>query len=374
LKIYTVKKRNIDIIRSLKDRSQRKKQFISSGGVFDKHWRTVNLWVDKVGINNVDLVIEKNNQVTIHLPEVMNFSTHYDTTVLVFTAIRNLVNVVFKPKKAYRLSSVNFEGLKTISTSAALVLTAELSKWEDSIRKRLIPKTDTWDEDIRTQLYALGFFDIFKYKCDDENLNVNKTNLEFVRYIKGKCTEKSKTAELKSSIQNVVGNSINKWTFLDSGLSEAITNVSHHAYPKSMKVYRRDRNWYLTGSFNNKTNVLKIAFYDQGIGIPKSLPASDVWEKVKKAISIVAKEDRFLHKTLLKAAVRKDRTRTYEPGRGQGLYDMLTFIKQRKEGHLSIISLKGLYKYTMLDGVESEKSVSFRNELKGTLIIWSVTL
>ena len=119
---------------------------------------------------------------------------------------------------------------------------------------------------------------------------------------------------------------------------------------------------------------MKIAFYDQGIGIPRSLRASEVWEKVNLFLSKVAKEDRYLHKTMLSAAVRKDRSTTEESDRGKGLYDMLNFIKQRGEGYLSIISLKGLYKYTMLDSVESEKTVSFKNELRGTLIMWSVTL
>lgn len=38
------------------------------------------------------------------------------------------------------------------------------------------------------------------------------------------------------------------------------------------------------------------------------------------------------------------RTRTGDSDRGKGLLDLMEFIRQRGEGYLSIISLKGLFK------------------------------
>lgn len=52
---------------------------------------------------------------------------------------------------------------------------------------------------------------------------------------------------------------------------------------------------------------------------------------------------------LLKAAVEIKRSSTGEEDRGKGLQDLLEFIKQRGEGYLSIMSGKGLYKYSQHD-------------------------
>ncbi|MGC6744878.1 hypothetical protein ACP0HM_10080 [Escherichia coli] len=52
---------------------------------------------------------------------------------------------------------------------------------------------------------------------------------------------------------------------------------------------------------------------------------------------------------MLKAAVEIKRSSTGEEDRGKGLQDLLEFIKQRGEGYLSIMSGKGLYKYSQHD-------------------------
>lgn len=161
---------------------------------------------------------------------------------------------------------------------------------------------------------------------------------------------------------------------MHSGLTEAITNVSHHAYPDSEGYSTEDKNWYLTGSYNNETKELKIVFYDQGIGIPKSLPASEVWEKVLSVLSRLPVVERKRDEVLLKAAVELERTSTKESDRGKGLQDLLEFIRQRKNGYLSILSLKGLFKYSMSDGKEEIKTEHFDKPVSGTLIIWSAEL
>jgi hypothetical protein len=336
-------------------------------------WRATNEWIDNEVLNGLNVTFIKKKRVIINLPDKMNFAGFYEQTVLYLIAIRKLVYRDNAPKKAYKLASVNFDNLKSISTSAALVLTAELSRWDDTISKNLIPNISNWDPSIVKQLNELGFFDLFRTPPGLSSIS-GSNGLSLVKYIKGQCTDKNKPKELKKSIQELVGDNISKWTFLHSGLTEAITNVSHHAYPKSLKMSSDDKNWYLTGSFDASSKELKIAFYDQGIGIPRSLPASEVWEKVLSFLSPLPKMEKKLHATLLKAAVQIDRTSTEDTDRGKGLPDLLEFIKQRKNGYLSILSLKGLYKYTISNGKERIKTFPFENELPGTLIIWSVNL
>jgi len=136
----------------------------------------------------------------------------------------------------------------------------------------------------------------------------------------------------------------------------------------------KDRNWYLTGAFNDKTRELKIVFCDQGIGVPASLPSSKIWEKVLDSISTLPSVNRHKHATLLKAAMEVSRTSTDESDRGKGLPDMKEFIRQRGAGYLALMSGYGLYKLTVDQRRETHKTDTLAYPVEGTLIIWKVQL
>lgn len=334
-------------------------------------------WFKTLRKRGVDFNLNKKGHIILYLPEIMNLNENYNSTILTLSVIRKFSEKNKTIKQKYRLKSVNFDNLKSISTSAALVLTAELSKWDDAIRQRLRPATEKWDSVIYEKFYDIGFFDLFKNNektKPKKNKKQIHSDVKVVKYIKGKCGDSKKTRILKEELYKIVGKDIEKWHFLRSGLDEAITNVTHHAYPDLQGFHELDKNWYLTGSYNEKSGELKIVFYDQGVGIPKSLPASDIWEKILVFLTKFSMLKNRADEVLLKAAVELDRTSTGQSDRGKGLQDLLEFIRHRKNGYLSILSLKGLFKYSMVDGIEYKKSEHFDYPICGTLIIWSVNL
>ena len=344
-------------------------------------WQAKNKWIDKWKDIQLNIESPKKRHLTLVLPEKMNFFEDYDSTVLHISAIRELAGSKKSSSNAYKLGSVNFDSLRKISTSAALVLTAELSKWDDVIRQKLRPKVDNWDSDILKQFTDLGFFDLFQYPPSKmvQNTSTKPTSINLVKYIKGKCRDSEKARLLKQQIMDVIGSDeqISKWTFLHSGLTEAITNVSHHAYPMGNGFSEEEKNWYLTGSYDEDSRELKIVFYDQGIGIPKSLPLSKtIWEKILQYLSKsnIGLAERKRDEVLLGAAMQLNRTSTDQPDRGKGLQDLLEFIRQRKDGDLSILSLKGLYKFSIMNGEETVKTERFQHPINGTLIIWNAIL
>jgi len=366
----------MDISLGLKLR-RRKKNSSKKNRPFHGHsWELVKKWIDEQWRNGLKVEIIKKKSLKLILPSVMNFSSEYDKTIQHITAIRKLVETKISLSPTYKLGFVDFSELKNISTSAALVLTAELSKWDDAVRQRLTPKINTWDKSILKKFHDLGFFELFNkskgLKIDTSN--ITDKDVKFVRYLKGKCGDIQKTLELKEEIIKVVGEKVSKWVILQGGLSEAITNVSQHAYPADLGFKDKDKNWYLTGSYDETRKVLKIVFYDQGIGIPKSLPASQIWEKIILVLSKLTKNEQKKDEVLLKAAVELDRTSTGEQDRGKGLQDLLDFIRERGDGYLSIMSLHGLYKHEILGGKTKIKTENFPMPVCGTLIIWSASL
>lgn len=384
MKKHTLKQRNRDVIISFKHRSQfSSKEVYLFKQVSRVDYKPVNDFIEKEMKNGLHYNLAKNRKkgIVIHLPEVMDFEENYNTTVQHLTVISKLVQLIGKnkgfslPRGSYNLGSVNFDKLRSISTPAALVLTAEISNWEDSIRNKLEPKITRWNDDIYQQLNDLGFFDLFlnqpeKPKCK----KCQNTDKKLVRYIKGFCGDTGKIKELKRELSKIVGDDIKKWNFLNDGLDEAITNVFHHAYPKNVPRRSIHESWYLTGSYQEKTKQLKVVFYDLGVGIPSTLTTSGKREKALEYLSQVPAIDRKKDEVLLKAAVDLGRTRTGRADRGKGLQDLLEFIKQRKNGHLSILSAKGQYSFSVNNDLEEIKTARSLRPISGTIITWSVTL
>lgn len=388
MKKITTEQRCLDVARSLKkrfeysaDNSKKSIPYISKD-----IYKLTNDFITKeisAGLQ-YSHPYKKSKVIIIYLPKVMDFKDNYDATIQHLTVISRLVQLIkenrgqLPSKKAYNLGSVNFDNLESISTPAALVLTSEISSWDDSIRNKLQPKVKQWNNDIYSQLNDLGFFDLFKNKPHIKPCTNNHpySDKRLVRYKKGECGIKGKSKELKNELKIIVGDSIDKWTFLHTGLGEAITNVSHHAYPDGYKGRSPKKQWFLTASFHEPTRRLKVAFFDQGIGIAKTLPSSKINEKITEYFAKfpISALERMKDEQLLKAAVEIDRTSTGENDRGKGLQDLLEFIKQRNNGRLSILSNSGHYTYAMEVGKESSKSNALSRPILGTLIIWSVVL
>lgn len=380
--------RRKDVLRSLKHRQQRKKIKKSYNGspslkISVEEYKEVNEYIDCQCKKGLSLLHQDNrkNAVIIYLPEVMDFEDNYDITMIHINAISALVSLINRnggrilPRGAYNLASVNFDSLKSISTEAALVLTAEISNWEDSVRNKLRPIIKKWDDAVYSQLHDLGFFDLFTNKPDKKpKVNSEASDKKLVRYQKGICNLKGTAQTLKKNIHGIVGSKIDTWTFLHSGLDEAITNVIHHAYPEGCEVRPKEKSWYLTASYSKANKELKVAFFDQGVGIPNTLSTSKLKEKIKYYVSKFSQSKQTLDETMLEAAIEVGRSRTEEPDRGNGLPDLLEFIRQRKNGELNIYSAFGRYRFTALDGKESKKPSRLSLSMQGTLIVWRVTL
>jgi len=388
MKKITEKNRSIIVVHSIRHRNRlvskkgclkrqrrkNRKKNKKSNSPLSRFSTSTNNWINHhKKILNINFL--KRNVIEIILPEKLNFSTNNKETTLYLTAIR-ILNRTETSAMQYKLGRVNFNYLEKISTSAALVLTAELCRWDDSIRQNLRPEIEQWKPEVVLQFWQLGFFELF-HNNPTKDIDVEMyqdSTINIVKYIKGKCGESKKIQSLKEGLVGLVGENIKKWTFLASGLTEAITNVGHHAYPDSASYRNRDKNWYMSGSYNKDTGELKIVFFDQGIGVPHSLPASKFWEKILSGLSSSPMAEQKRDEVLLKAAVELNRTRTKDVDRGKGLPDFLTFIKQIGNGYISIISQRGFYKYTEQDGKSNIKSIGFRYPLSGTLIIWSTKL
>ena len=110
--------------------------------------------------------------------------------------------------------------------------------------------------------------------------------------------------------------------------------------------------------------------YDQGVGIPETLPRKHFGEWLK---GIPHKD----HAQMVQAAHELSRTGTGMDHRGHGLQRDIRgyFDRVGCEGHYRVTSLRGRYVYERHpDGQTNEDAVNLPVPLKGTLIEWKLSL
>lgn len=296
------------------------------------------------------------------LPERMDFEDNYETTV------SHLHNVRLAAKGQIKLKLLDFSNLKYISTSAALVLASEVDRWNHRIKKRIRAKVETWHEDIKRLLCQMGYFELLGLKKPDyPPFSKPTVFLPFKRGLVVQGDGGLLIQQLRIEIEETVGSRIKKLE-LFGGLSEAITNVSQHAYPKDAAF----RQWWLSASYDQSTQRLCVTFYDQGLTIPVTLPLS----KVAKFIANLLNLNRDSEK--IEAAMEVGRSSTGDPERGQGLGDLLQFALAYDGGMLTIYSRRGMYRVNARKNedepiLRSEKK-DFERSIGGTLIEWSVKI
>jgi hypothetical protein len=157
-------------------------------------------------------------------------------------------------------------------------------------------------------------------------------------------------------------------------ISEAATNVGHHAYTnKSFITSEAARDlfgrWWLLASLNRPNNSFTLVFSDTGVGIPKTLPRKYGIEQVRAAISVLP-GFQVDDGQMIEAAMVLGRTRTHLDNRGKGLLDLTQLIDLLGGGEMNIYSRHGVVKYT--SGGTTHRNCG--RAVEGTLIEWKMPL
>lgn len=303
-----------------------------------------------------------NRSICIILPAELNFEKDYESTCSHLQLLRTAV------AKRIRIRSLDFSKLTKISTSAAVALASEVDQWNQRCTRKLKAAVHTWHPDVQKLLQEMGYFELLGIsRPDGPPSDTDTTFLRFRRGESGPDRDGGKIAvELRAEIEDVAGKTIKKMQ-LFGGLSEAITNVGHHAYdPNDTHVVKQ---WWVSASYKRNTHELKVTFYDHGRGIPVTLPA---WKHFSRISEIFWK---MSNSEKIASAVKLGKSSTGAEERGQGLQNLLEFSRAYEDGKLTIYSLKGQYQSIHASGEDVEGKFEDRQtSIGGTLIEWSVVI
>lgn len=293
---------------------------------------------------------------------------------------------VKRSKKHGRLPRINgytdFSKIDYISTAAAVVLAAEYERMK-VILKGVPPTVNlkSWSENLFRKLFQLGFFEIVGLASGLEDSISTDGDVKSMRIVSG-----TNATELEEACNNI--RELSKFidqqgpmdqrvsVALNSALSEAMINVSRHAYEEIHKFqYRHVGKWWVTASANRKNRVLTIVIYDQGASIPVTFPNKNWSQAVRdflsNAINSTPEFDFQNDSAYIEGAMRPGNTQTDEVNRGLGLPEMKDLVDICGTGRLTIYSRGGVVSYK--PGADTQ-ILSHPHSIGGTLIEWILRL
>jgi hypothetical protein len=247
---------------------------------------------------------------------------------------------------------IDFSKLERLFPCGVLVFMGWVDEWVSMFPEKLranYPKDDL----VEQMLQHVGVLDKLGLEC---RKTVDHTDVKRWHFYHGKNADATQMEPFMLELQKLLGEE--RQLGLGTCVSEAMTNVRHHAY-----LSESFNSWWIFATITDRT--VFMAIYDRGQSIPASLLA-----KPTVASLLTAKiwgEKRGDYKLI--AAAVGGRTSTRLPYRGKGLPDMLDFTKNSPNSKLGIFSRNGFFHFD-----NHETSGKLRAPINGTLVIWTLKI
>ncbi len=327
---------------------------------------------------------ENKQNIRIDPPEIFSFSRNYHETVTCLTKLKDAVKKDAVKNESYKkiAISIDLSKIKEIQPAAALVLAAELDRWQRIGGKKLKPnKLGDWNDKVFKFLYNLGLFKLLdiapkEYKKKLKKINDNKTQYEVaLQFITGLKNNREPTERLADRLSEEIKSHIPEFAqddtrmSLNVALAEATLNSVHHAYPNGKSIYKTDgKRWWAAACYYQEEDKKTVRFiaYDQGVGIAQTLETTPFGENIIKKLT--RKFSDYPDGELIKRALKFGVSSTKQKNRGQGLKNIVDAAKTPNSS-LRLLSGKGCVNYSFGGSVMANSDEKLH--LGGTLLEWT---
>lgn len=283
------------------------------------------------------------------VPSTLDMFRNFDAAIRL---IRRIPIVVLKEGRSVLL---DFSDTQSVSLSALLVLAAEIQRCRQYGKRELLDGTYPKNDRIEWMLEDTGFFKLLGVR-HRTNRSPKLHPVDYIPFISERKAEGEDFVRLQ---QKLFGTTIKIDPLASSrlyrGVTEAMANVVEHAYPRDTRMGDfpcLDCQWWLAGHIHRARRQLLLAIYDQGVGIPTTLPRKlipmEIWRSFLENVFKVELSDG----QMIRAAMTVGRTQTKAPYRGKGLVQMREVVTECPGASLRILSLRGDYLFKS-DGTEA---------------------
>lgn len=308
-------------------------------------WRHLDSWTDLPAPPDIDL------------------SQHRDETCEFIKSVRSFV------RNGVRLR-MGFDQCKSIKLSALVLLLAQIHKLRLEFGMDHITGTYPENPRIERLLDQSGFYKLLHVKSRKSTANHSR----LTRFIRFKTDQKPNSAEIPNLRDELLGEDLEMPAAIARkvfrALSEAMTNVNHHAYKtKTFENIHLGGRWWMVATLSERTKLFTLVFYDAGVGIPKTLPRKYPIEMIRGVLSLLPGVDPD-DGQMIRAAMQLGRSSTNASNRGKGLMDLAKLIDAAGSGLMHIYSRHGAYTYSPA----KESHSNHTGFVEGTLIEWQLPI
>ena len=304
----------------------------------------------------------------IPCPENLSLEENFDGVTKLISDIRERASSRQRNQSTY----IAFENIQCLTPSGALVIAAELDRlnhlpWQRTMTMNS-PTVDHWNPRVRRLLNDMGFFDLLRIlppSHDSPQSGERYVKFRSGSSVDGEVIDTLRADDLAPHI------TVPNAKLLFSAVTEAMTNVKHHAYENRPIYDEGPPHWWLSAAYDTHANTLTVMLYDQGHGIPRTLPKT----RPEELRSILAGHLFDNDARLIEAAHNLRRSTTNDWHRGRGLNrDVRRYIEVfGGRGMYRVISGRG--EYTVSSGESRTSNLrTFKNSLEGTFIQWAMQL
>ncbi|MCJ8521179.1 anti-sigma regulatory factor (Ser/Thr protein kinase) [Pseudorhizobium tarimense] len=240
----------------------------------------------------------------------------------------------------------------SISTAAAVVLAAEYERMRTMLDE--VPPTvvlDRWNDEVFRKLYQLGFFEIVGITPKRTDVVIDEGDVRTMQIVSSQNADDLE--RIDAALQKLgefmnPTSSIPESVIIDllTGLSEALSNVTGHAYPDDYQpIYPHIGRFWVSATADRRNHSLTVVVYDQGVTIPVTYPRIERLEKVYNYLGRTLRQqpsfDFENDGTYIRAAMKYGGSRTDQKHRGKGLPQIIDVIKRIGRGRLTVFSRGG---------------------------------
>lgn len=275
---------------------------------------------------------------------------------------------------------IDLSTVTDLTLDAALVTTAEYDRLlllNPSMKAAIVD--DEWRDEVRSLFEELGLQKLVGARHRTGKRSPNRPKMRFIPFVSGKRVEQRHARSLIDKLREVAGREPER-EYIFAALVEAIQNVRQHAYPADAapSAVERVGKWWAAGAYDPDHETLQFVVYDQGVGIPATLPRQGFWSSISRLCPL-----EFNDADIIAGGIRYGRTRIRSSdspsndapnlpnGRGNGLWSICQFIPKGNGSSVRIISGRGEVTYS---GGKTIARRVFETPFCGTLIQWNIRL
>jgi hypothetical protein len=274
---------------------------------------------------------------------------------------------------------IDLDEIEQIDIEGALILAAELDRIRRVMGIRAMLDDKNWHPEVRAILHGLGLYSVINAGRLEQHVPIADfvghaaaAGIQIVPFLSCTRADPTKALELRQALYERCAppGDVARLAVYEA-LVEAFNNAVSHAYRDEFPGdgLPRVKRWWAGALIDNVRGYLYLVVYDQGVGIPTTLPRRGTMHRL--AGLEPERTDADVIRGALeygRSGVSEDAIFGSEPdGRGNGLWRMCELAETFDDADVRFTSLKGDVLYAK-GGVLEQTDLATR--FCGTMIRW----